>query len=244
MRLPHVPLWTGLLLLGCGQPLVSGPESDEPLLTIQGRIDSQAKTLWPGFRVALVWVDPLGQRNDRPSAGRLEGEVLDETSRAYSLGLYAPPPADVVRRFPGRLDGTTTAFAFAFAEIVAYVDFDGDGTFHVGDRSVGSPVAPPDAFAGIAAKHALVYVEQPHLNQRDPPAIPAWDDVLDQAPGYHLVECKDVGFETHSMVPVAAETAVVEINVPNCFPGDQPCVQADFPSGRDCLASHPETPLP
>jgi hypothetical protein len=229
----------GTLAAGCGRPIVSGPRADEPLLTLGGRIDSDATSLGSSLRLALVWVDPLGVWNDRPSPVGLEARTLDPDTREFVLSLYAPPPEDYLRRFPRRDRPAETSFAVAVAELVAYLD-DGDETFTVGDRILGSPIAPHDFFAGAATSHAIVYVEQPHDTTRDPPAIPAWDDVLSRPPGYHLAECKEAGLE--DTLVVAAASAPVVVVVPSCGATPSPCPQLEFPAERSCLGSHATTP--
>jgi hypothetical protein len=172
--------------------------------------------------------------NDRPSPASLEVRTIDPTSHAFTLSLHAPPPPSYIRRFPRRDAPTEVAFAAAFAEIVAYVD-DGDETFSVGSRLDGARLDGVDFFAGIATNHVVVYVDVPHDQERDPPAIPEWDALLAGPRGYRLTECQDVGAATRVLVP---STGVAPVIV-----GASAELQREFPTERSCLASHPSPEL-
>jgi hypothetical protein len=164
---------------GCGGALVPGDSADHPVFEVHGSLLAPS----PDMRVGVVWVDPLGLLDDRPSPPSLSAATIEPDGR-FDVRFFGPPPADVIRRIPSPDDPTRVAFAFAFAEIVAFEDRDGDGTFGVASLAAGAGILAPDVYRGIGATHAILFVEQ--RRQDDGIVIAELDTVLAGQPGYHL----------------------------------------------------------
>ncbi|MEP6652063.1 MAG: hypothetical protein ABJA82_01825 [Myxococcales bacterium] len=177
------------------------------------------------LRLTALWVDPLGQRNDRPwpIVGILGPPT---TSDAFTLDFSAPPPAEMIRHISSANDPSVTVAAFAFAELVAFDDLDRDGTFHVGQVATGSRMIAPDVYRGAALVHALFYVEQPHA----PTVIPELDPILGSSVGYHLAIASCDATTTNGRFVLAQDAAVIKIKLGSAQP--------TLPQNRGCLQSH------
>ena len=114
------------------------------------------------------------------------GEV--DASGGFALEFLRPPTARAIRAVPAP-QGGTAAFAFAFAEIVAFGD-DGDGTFRVTPLTSGSRMLPPDVYRGFAGDFIVVYVDRPRTDTNN--VIVELDPVLRLPRGYYLgnVRCE------------------------------------------------------
>jgi hypothetical protein len=223
-----------LALAGC-QPVLSGSSYDSPLVTIEGFI-----TPWPANdlaspRVGVVWRDPAELRDDivsPPDSTRFELAA----DGSFRLTLFAPPPPEAIRRFPGPPPAPPdeVAVSFAFAELPLYDDVDGDGTLRVTSRSEGSQIVAPDQYRGAADVNALLYVEKP-LEDRAlfgtlGRALTVGDFVT---PGYRQVgfQCQDPPYVVPQDPMVPPRVGIV-LRAPS----------SDLPFVRACLHTSPSPP--
>lgn len=117
----------GLLVAGCGDPLVGGDYEGEPLLTLRGEIivnEALGADVHPG--VAVLWATP------EASSPLVEPavEVITWFPSRYELSLYLPPSDDVI--FESPLNGKKNALGAP----VVFLDDDDDGQFTVGEERV------------------------------------------------------------------------------------------------------------
>jgi hypothetical protein len=215
-RAPLAPALSAaaLSLAACGPPLVPGDLSQAPLASLQGTIvgGDAAGLAPPRLRVTALWIDPLGERDDLPSPpDRARDTVVDAR---FALDLLRPPPPGAVRRVASSTDPSRTAFAFAFAEIVAFEDGDGDGSFRVGPIADGSPIVAPDLYRGVSggdvSGSVLIYVEEPRTDPSNP--IPELDAILVLPRGYHHAAVRCIRPSEPEVSP-ADETHPVEIEI-------------------------------
>jgi hypothetical protein len=180
------------------------------------------------LRLTALWIDPLGQRDDRPwpVVGVLGRTTPPDT---FQLDFSAPPPAEMIRHVPSAADSSVTVAAFAFAELVAFDDLDGDGTFHVGPVAAGSRMLGPDVYRGDALIHALFYVE--HAEQPNAPTvIPELDEILGSTVGYHLAVASCDPTTTNGWFGEAPAGDLVGIKLE--------ASRQTLPENRGCLQSH------
>jgi hypothetical protein len=77
-----------MTLAGCGNPLTSASAYEVPLFTMTG-------DFYPGVqglaspRVNVVWVDPVGLKDDRPQPTEDTHFALD--GAGYAFDIFAPP---------------------------------------------------------------------------------------------------------------------------------------------------------
>jgi len=181
---------TAALAPACGDPVVTRTAYEAPLLTINGMLQPAMVPDLYAPRMGVVWVDPAGLRDDLPSPPEITGSSIDDADQTFVLSLYAPPPPEAIRRFPGPPPHQDEVEAsFALGEIVLYEDLDGDGTFRVTARDAGSQIVAPDLFRA-GAEISVVYVERPLADAR------TYQDlgrVLEGSPGYRIAvySCAD-----------------------------------------------------
>jgi hypothetical protein len=228
--------------MGCGEEIVPGERTEQPLLTVHGSLIGLDQS---PVRVGALWAHPLRLADNWPSPRSVATSVVEPTG-GFELRLLRPPPAEVILRVPSPHDETQTAFAFAIAEIVAFEDPDGDHTFNVSSLASGSTIMPPDAYRGLASTtlggHLVVYIEQARSGADNRSVIPELDVVLTQRPGYYLVY---VGCRADALTGIAVPVAQSE----PAFPLMLIPATAALPEGRNCLrtqlpASVPTPPGP
>ncbi len=216
-----------MAVAGCGNALVPGDVVRAPIFSVAG-VTSPAPAPGEALRVAALWVDPLGSLDDRPWP---LGVAVDAAG-SFQLDLAAAPPAELIRNLPSSMDPNTTVASFAFAELVAFDDRDGDGTFSVGPIADGSLIESPDVYRGTSAAHALFYVAQPDTAA----SIPELDAVIALPPGYHLAEvtCDPTAMRGRFEEAMAGAQDRIPL-VPDA---------KSLPESRGCLRSHVPTPAP
>lgn len=232
-RAPLVPALaiTALSLVACGAPLVPGDLSQAPLASVEGTIlgGDAAGLAPPRLHVTALWLDPLGERDDVPSPPERARDTI--AGGRFVLDLLRPPPPGAVRRVASSTDPARTAFAFAFAEIIAFEDGDGDGTFRVGPIADGSPIVAPDRYRGVSGSDVsgsvLIYVEQPRTDPSNP--IPELDAILVLPRGYHHAAVRCIRPSEPELSPADA-THPIEIEI-----GPAAVV---LPEARVCLRAH------
>jgi hypothetical protein len=179
------PAWTGVLGLamatGCGEPLLPYSAYDTPLISFQPTFSEpyDAAAL-ARIRVGIVWIDPLQLRDDLPQTPPAITDRRDD--KRFTVDLFAPPPAAAIRHLPDPTTGGV-AVSFAFGEVVAYDDADGDGRFALTSRADGSSMVAPDAYAGSSEARVLLYVE---TSARPGGPVSATWPALFEPPGYQL----------------------------------------------------------
>jgi hypothetical protein len=180
---------------GCGEPLLSNSAYQTPLLTFQPFFTEPYDAAGLAkIRVGVVWIDPFELRDDLPQT---PPTITDRRSdKQYTVDLFAPPPAAAIRHLPDATGGV--AASFAFGEIVAFDDEDGDGRFAVTSRAEGSSMVAPDAYAGSVEARVLLYVETPA--RVGGPIDAAWHALFDP-PGYHLASFACAGTPTVRTLP-------------------------------------------
>ena len=221
--------WLGMVVLiggaavGCGEEIVPGVVVDQPLFTVSGHLvgDSQGAPV----RAGVLWVDPFGERDDVPSPPNVSVSTTAPDG-TFSLRFFRPPPDEVIRRIASSNDRTRTAFAFAFAEMVAFQDVDGNDTFRVRPRLLDSAIVDPDRYRGSGGERVLMYVEQQRLDSEN--VIPELDAVLTAPPGYYLV-----GIACRTGLTGQAGPSP-DVLVP--LPLDEQT--SAFPETRTCLRAH------
>jgi hypothetical protein len=213
-------------LAGCGNPLVPGDLALDPLFTVTGTITGSAPTARSGkLRAALLWVDPYGRRDDRPSTLDESVGLVSPDERTYQIRIFAPPPRTVISDVPAPDDPSKTAFAFAFAEIVAFEDGDDDGVLRMGPRAEGSQIVAPDRFVGAAEDHALFYVSKSRADTTA--ATKELDFIVRRPVGYVLANAVCMSGTFQGALPSDGITLTL---VPP---------QDTLPQRRLCLRSYP-----
>jgi hypothetical protein len=217
---------------GCGDPLASASSYEAPLLSFGPYVPDlfQVESL-EGLSVGVVWVDPLQVRDDLPQPA--EGLRLGRQDRAFTVDLFAPPPAGAVRRIPDAMTGAV-AVGFAFGEIVVFADRDGDDRFALAPRSGGLSMRPPDEYAGSTSSVVVIYVETPARSGG--PVDSSWGTLF-EPPGYRLarIDC------TPSLVMPTLETLTGDHRFTVVLAA-QP--SPDRIATRPCLSSAPVTVTP
>jgi hypothetical protein len=180
---------------GCGEPLLSNAAYQTPLLSFEPFFSEPYEAAGLAkIRIGVVWIDPFELRDDLPQT---PPTIIDRRSdKRFSVDLFAPPPAPAIRHLPDATGGL--AASFAFGEIVAFDDEDGDGRFAVTSRAEGSSMVAPDAYAGSVEARVLLYVETPA--REGGPIDAAWP-ALFEPPGYHLASFGCTGTPTVRTVP-------------------------------------------
>jgi hypothetical protein len=216
--------------VSCGEELIPGELTDRPIFSVQGSIlgldDSP-------LHITALWVDPLGQYDDWPSPPSVALDTRD-TSGNFELRFFRPPPRENIRRIPSPENPDETAFAFAFAEIVAFEDRDGDGTFKVSSLASGSTILHPDLYRGTAdstdSSYVVFYLERSRIS--DANVVPELDTILVQPPGYYLAQigCGSATRGKATPFPHDQRSVVLSL-VPatSMFPGTRICLRAHAP---------------
>jgi hypothetical protein len=206
--------------------VISEAAYEAPLFTFQGDLNPIPDDL-VAPRVAVVWVDPAGLRDDVPEPA--EDTKFDLTPAGYTFSIFAPPPASAIREIVDPSSGLGAA-SFAFGEIVLFEDLNGDGTFQITSLAEGSEIVPSDVYRGAQVQYVVIYIEKPWSAATGPAELVG---LLSSTPGYHLghIDCS---------VPDAPATSIpagnppVEITV-------LPTATSQLPFLRSCLRSHPAT---
>ncbi len=186
------------MIAGCGEPLLSNAAYETPLVEFQPFFNEpyDAAAL-ATIRIGVVWIDPFELRDDVPQTPPTITDRRNDTNdKQYTVDLFAPPPASAIRHLPDAAGGI--AVSFAFGEVVAFDDADGDGRFAVTARAEGSSMVAPDAYAGSTETHVLLYVETPA--RAGGPVDAAWHALFD-APGYHMASVACSGTPTVRSLP-------------------------------------------
>jgi len=123
-------------LVAACDPIVSGSYRGEPLYVIDGwvQLSVSPETLLgaagddgPELRVAVLWSQTKGSSFELEGAVEQEVVTTGSFPARFSVTLYEPPAADVLRAVPDAASGGTGEVAIA--AIVAYVDSDDDATW-------------------------------------------------------------------------------------------------------------------
>jgi hypothetical protein len=226
-------LLTALASHGCGQPVVPLETYESPLITLNGYLDPEPANGFGSLRVGILWVDPAELRDDVPGPADGVSFTNDGTDH-FALDLFSPPPASVVRRYPGETPDVV-GLDFAFGEIIVYEDNDGDGTFSVTSRAAGSAMVAPDLFRGSSPSLALLYLAQPGSPQAG--AVGAsWPVLFDNGTGYRLalIDCT-----TPDQPAVRAYDDAMPVEMTIASHGAPHIIFS-----RDCLRSSPTTTEP
>jgi hypothetical protein len=210
------------LVVGCGQPVLSGAAYDAPLVSFAGVLESFPDPAVRAPHVDIVWVDPLSERPDVPAPPDTRSSMIMPNG-TFTLDFFAPPPVAVMRTLPVPM-ATDQSATFAFGEIIVIDDVNGDGTFSIGP---GNTIVVPDRYASAAGADVVIYVAHPM-----PPTqyIPDIGMALSGRVGYHVVslDCSEPA------VPQGQEVV----------PGTAPIVLVPSQEGsaltysRQCLRSH------
>ncbi|MCC6622752.1 MAG: hypothetical protein IT385_15935 [Deltaproteobacteria bacterium] len=144
IRLPRsrVPLAVAIVAtaLGCGDPIVPGSYRGEPLHVIRGWVQltvSPEALLGSAedpdeLRVAVLWSQTKGSSFELDGAVEQEVVTTGTFPARFTITLYEPPAADVLRAVPDAATGG--AGTMAIAAVVAYVDGDRDETWDRGEE--------------------------------------------------------------------------------------------------------------
>jgi hypothetical protein len=229
-------LWVLAGAAGCGEALVPGEWTEDPLLTVRGRILEPDA---PSLRVGALWVDPLQQADDWPSPPLVAAGTV-KPSGEFTLAFFNPPPRSVIReiRPPDRPD--EVAFAFALAEIVAFEDRDGDGTFRVSSLASGSMILDGDVYRGTPDDtqngQGVFYIERSRSRSDDTNVIFELDRVLLAPRGYHLAKILCAGAPRAEVSPPYPKDQLPALTIALLPPS------TTFPHTRLCLRTHPPAP--
>lgn len=125
-------VWLGCLLwLGCGDPLLVGPEyRGEPIYTLEGSVILGEEAAFPILesqtpkRLALVWSD-----SENLQAVDLQDQTFGMFPAAFTFSLTQPAP----RAFAGPFEDGEAAAGF----VIVYEDANGDRTYQREERVVG-----------------------------------------------------------------------------------------------------------
>ncbi len=126
----HLVLAMAVLLLACGDPIVTGAYRGEALLTLEGAVlvergevgDDELESTLGTLRVSLFWSRHAGQQIDGPAVSPIEQQVFASAAfpARYALSIFRPPP-DAVLVAPPDGEGR-----YAIALVLAYIDLDRD----------------------------------------------------------------------------------------------------------------------
>jgi hypothetical protein len=224
----------GALAISCGEPVVSQPAYETPLMTVQGLIVPYPITDFVSPRVGVVWVDPLGIEPDVPAVGPQVLASSDSpnftSSPSFHLRFFAPPPAPMIRTLVDPNSKRAVA-SFALGELVLYDDRDGDGRFVI---DASDAIVGPDQYLGAGQEDVVFYVSQSLGGNDGPTALKA---VLAGQSGYQLAwaDCSAPAGPSFDPLndPNPIEVVVAQVAA----------ATSQLPFMRNCLRSHVDPPL-
>ena len=234
MRLPAATL-AFLLVAGCGAPQADGGYRGEPLRTLAGRLEGDARTsnLHAPY-LGIIWM--VFDFTSGQGTGRVVTSVVPVPNATFPgdfhLELYDPPPPEAF----GELFGVR----FALGAIVALDDVDGDRRFVV-DPETGA-LSGTDRFFGSSFWYGfLLYVDR--VDDRTC-AETLWENPEALLPGqYQLASLDECGF-TFSVLPPETPVRLILFPTARALPDAPP--QYVEPNCEDeellCL-EHPEDPV-
>ena len=212
-------LW--VLGAGCGEPVADVAFEGEPLLSIEGRLESYDVVASAGeIRLALVWFQPDGVPPAGSDVPLLPEQLLEQRGAravvnfpdAFTLNFFSPPVSGAQVYGPRALG----VGLYAIGTVVIYADRDADGSLDLG-------VAPAEVLGSLTGE-VIIHASQDLDALQSPTGLPL-------AAGYHAVPAGDlVRCGLRSLV----EPGFCAVDVGAACADDRDC------SGGRCLRNHVE----